>query len=198
VYNNPFCHIKYIFNILEKYLTFASDEVSQIVIFGKKIKIPRKQVAYGDNTLSYGFSGSNIPVNDWNKPETKDEKMIVKVLKELRDKVSLHTGILYNYVLISRYKDGNEYIGFYRDNENEIRQEFGIACISLGAQRDFIFKPHNFIPKDEYKELNMTLENGSLVEMKYPTNLHWKHSIPKRTKIKRPRISLTFRKINRK
>jgi alkylated DNA repair dioxygenase AlkB len=184
------------FNLFENHLIFASDEESKVTIFGKKVKIPRKQVAFGDNSISYGFSGSNIPANDWNNPKDDKERKVTEALKEIRNKVSLHTGILYNYVLINRYKNGNEYIGFHRDSQKEIRQEF-ISCISLDANLDFIFKPYNFIPNGEYKELDMTLENGSLVEMRYPTNLYWKHSIPKRTKIKMPRISLTFRKINK-
>ena len=37
------------------------------------------------------------------------------------------------------------------------------------------------------------LENGSLLQMKAPTQQFWEHSIPKRNSIKKPRINLTFR-----
>ncbi len=189
-------HKKY-YEVLESKLKYASDEDTKIVLFGKKISIPRKCVAYGNCGLKYTFAGSDICVRDWNTPE-KWEEDICNILKKIRDKVKYKSGILYNYVLINRYNDGDQYIGFHKDNEKEIRQEYGIACVSLGANRDIIFKPDKFIPtKKEYGSINLTLEGGSYIEMKYPTNLHWKHSIPKRTKINTPRISLTFRKITR-
>jgi len=183
------------FNLLNNSLVFESDEVSQIKIYGKTIKVPRKIVAFGNTGITYDFSGSSIPVNDWNNQTDPKQQLVCKILKEIRDMVSTKTGVLYNYVLINKYKDGNDYIGFHSDDEKSIRQDFGIVGISFGAQRDIVFKPNKFIPSGPFKTLDLTLENGSLIEMKYPTNLFWKHSIPKRTKIKTPRISLTFRKI---
>jgi len=37
------------------------------------------------------------------------------------------------------------------------------------------------------------LENGSLLVMKDETQDHWKHALPKSSKIMEPRINLTFR-----
>ncbi len=81
----------------------------------------------------------------------------------------------------------------------------------IGAERDFILKHHSLIrPKsigkvktedgksyplgeNEHGIVKITVKSGSLLVMKYPTNIFWYHSLPKRAKIKDVRISLTFR-----
>ena len=44
------------FNIFEDKLIYNSDEDSKVLIRGKMIKIPRKQVAYGDQNTFYNFA----------------------------------------------------------------------------------------------------------------------------------------------
>lgn len=182
------------FNILNKNL-FESQLNKSKNIFKRYIKESRMMLSFGDAELLFGFENSEYAISDWNNQT--DPKLIEAcgVIKEIRDKISRKTGIFYNFVLINRYKDGTQSIGPHRDKEDCIRQEYGIAGVSLGAWRQMVFKPDNFIPTGPYKDLEFTLENGSLIDIKYPTNLYWKHSIPKRLKIKKPRISLTFRKI---
>jgi alkylated DNA repair dioxygenase AlkB len=67
-----------------------------------------------------------------------------------------------------------------------------IVGISFGAERDILFKKDT-APSELKGTQKINLHNGSLVAMIHPTNKHWKHSIPKRAKVKKPRISLTFR-----
>ena len=40
------------------------------------------------------------------------------------------------------YRDGNDRIGAHRDNEAQIDASAGIASVSFGATRDFVFKPY--------------------------------------------------------
>lgn len=68
-----------------------------------------------------------------------------------------------------------------------------IACISLGADRDFILKH-----KENGNKHIIKLEDGSLVVMRGRAQQVCKHSIPKRAKVINPRISLTFRICTRK
>ena len=183
------------YNIINKNL-FEEERVPRGKnIFRRYVKDTRQMRSFGDASLMYGFEDSEYSISDWNNQT--DPKMFeaCKVIKEIRDKISAKTGVFYNYVLINRYKDGTQSIGAHRDKEDCIRQEYGIAGVSLGAWREMIFKPDDFSPKGPYKTLELTLENGSLIDIKFPTNLYWKHAIPKRLKVKRPRISLTFRKI---
>ncbi len=192
-YKNDFLSKKeadYYYDIFSNNLNYLTDDESKITLFGKKLKIPRKQVSYGEDGVSYRFSGSNIPVKSWDE----DDNVCI-ALRKLRKKVKLWTSVNYNYVLINCYKDGNQYIGFHRDAEEDIIQEYGIASVTLGAERDFQFRPYKFMPKGKYKKLEISLEHGSFLHMKYPTNEYWQHSLPKRSKVKRPRINLTFRKV---
>ena len=65
--------------------------MSQVKVFGKWHNIPRQQVAYGDEGLSYKFSGISVPAKPWSP-----------TLRATRDLVSLATNCAYNFVLINR------------------------------------------------------------------------------------------------
>ena len=175
----------YLYDTFEKLIEYRSDEESSIVINGRTIKIPRKQIAYGDKGLSYTFTGNKVPVEDWNESDK-----VSKLLLKIRNKIKKYTKIEYNFVLINRYKDGNDYIGYHFDSEYDLVDKSSIAGISLGAERDMCFKDQVY-----GKVKKVKLEHGSLVTIDFPTNRHWKHSIPKRKKCTYPRISLTFRQM---
>lgn len=175
----------YLYNTFEKLLEYRTDEESSILLNGKTIKIPRKQTAYGAPGLSYTFTGNKVPVNSWNNTDK-----VSKLLLKIRNKIRKHTKIEYNFVLINRYKNGTDYIGYHFDSEYDLVDKSSIAGISLGAERDMLFK--NQKSGDVEK---VFLEHGSLVTIDYPTNKFWKHSIPKRKKCVYPRISLTFRQM---
>lgn len=186
------------FNILESGVTYNTDEQSQITIFGKKIMIPRKQVAYGDDGTSYKFSGVTVMAKRW----TEDDK-VGKTLLDIKKKVEEHTGKKFNFVLLNRYKDGDAYIGPHRDDEKELGDDPAIACISFGAERSLVFAPYRFIPLQDNQnlpltndKLNVPLKHGSLCVMLDKTNTFWTHTIPKKSSIKLPRVSLTFRYIH--
>ena len=63
--------------------------------------------------------------------------------------------------------------------------------MSLGASRDFTFLPK--LNNDD--KLTIALHDGTVLFMTEPTQKFWKHAIPKRRKVKTPRINLTFRRI---
>ena len=54
-----------VFNDIMKEVEFLSDEKSAIVIYGKKLNIPRKQCGYGDEGTSYKFSGVSVEGKIW-------------------------------------------------------------------------------------------------------------------------------------
>ena len=174
--------------LFEKYLKYNNKEASKIKLYGKEFYVPRKQVAFGDPGTYYNFSGIKVDAISWDNDE-----IISKVLKKIKDKVELFTGKKFNFVLINRYADGNDYIGFHKDDEKQLGDEPYIVGVSFGAERDFIFKADNFIPKNMPEKIELKLDDGSIIMMDHPTNDYWKHSIPKRANVKKPRISLTFR-----
>lgn len=108
------------------------------------------------------------------------------------------TGYEYNFVLVNRYKDGNDYMGEHRDDEPEIDQKTPIASLSFGAPRVFVFKHRDCRRKENKRKVPLVkkvLESGSLLTMNHPTNVFWYHSLPKRASCKSPRINMTFRKM---
>lgn len=174
-----------LFNLFEQKLKYNSDEESQVTIMGRKFDIPRKQVAYGDPKISYSFSGTTVKANNWNNSD-----YISKQIKKIRDKVSQRFNCEFNYVLINRYRDGDQCIGFHSDDEKDLEEDSPIVGISFGSSREITFK---------HKEKNITkkilLTNGSAYCMHYPTNRKWKHAILRTKTSVAPRISLTFRKM---
>jgi alkylated DNA repair dioxygenase AlkB len=109
------------------------------------------------------------------------------VLKKI---VEQKTGEKYNACLLNLYKNGSEGMGWHTDNEKMLEPQASIASLSFGAIRKFSLKH-----QQNKQIVSVVLENGSLLEMKDETQLFWKHSLPKTTKVKGPRINLTFRKM---
>ena len=94
----------------------------------------------------------------------------------------------FNSCLLNYYKDGNEGMSWHSDNEKTMGIEPIIASLSVGAARKFSFK-HN----ESKQKIDLLLENGSLVIMQGKTQTYWKHALPQSSKIKLPRINLSFR-----
>lgn len=176
---------EYLFKLLERDVIYNSNESSKVKIFGVEHEIPRKQVAYGDPGTTYTFAGVTVSAMDWNK-----NNELCNVLTSLRNKVAKYFNFNPNFVLINRYEDGEQYIGYHSDDEKDLDLNSPIVGISLGSEREMLFKSKktgNVIP--------LMLTNGSAYCMFNPTNSNYKHSIPKRKGVKCPRISLTFREM---
>lgn len=179
------------FRILEDKLIYNSDDASMVTIHGKKIKIPRKQVAYGDDGIFYTFSGNKVDALSWN-----NDDIVCRVLQNIKRRVEIFSREQFNFVLINRYKNGDDCIGYHSDDEKELCQNSSIVGVSLGANRDILFKSNNnHYPINTDNPISINLKHGSIMMIKYPTNSYWKHSIPRRRNINNVRISLTFRKM---
>lgn len=175
----------YYFDLLEKNVIYNSSEESKFKIFGKEVDIPRKQVGYGDPGLSYKFANMSVHAKSWD-----DDDIVCDILMRIRRRVELVTRKKFNFVLINRYEDGEQYIGFHQDDEKELGDKPDVVGVSLGAPRIIKFKS-----KENDNRYEIELGHGSLVTMLWPTNQYWQHSIPKQLSVKKPRISLTFRYI---
>ncbi|XP_053938490.1 DNA oxidative demethylase ALKBH2 [Cuculus canorus] len=176
-----------IFQQLEEEVEYFEGEMTKLHVFGKWHDIPRKQVTYGDSDLTYTYSGVTFSPKPW-----------IPVLNRIRERITLDTGHTFNFVLINRYKDGEDHIGEHRDDERELVPRSPIASVSFGACRDFVFRHCDSRGKKatrHIKPIRLQLAHGSLLMMKYPTNVFWYHSLPIRKKVLAPRINLTFRKV---
>ncbi|XP_031351617.1 DNA oxidative demethylase ALKBH2-like isoform X2 [Photinus pyralis] len=177
-----------IMNQLENDVEYYSGNLTKVKIFGKLYNIPRQQVAYGDEGLTYRFSGVTIPAKTWIPP-----------LKSIRDLIFRLTGVEYNFVLVNRYRNGSDHIGEHRDGESDLDPSAPIASLSLGQQRQFVLKHGDCRKKGPAKrdvpKVTIELQHGSLLLMNPPTNQYWYHSLPPRKNANDVRINLTFRKI---
>ena len=99
-----------------------------------------------------------------------------------------------NYKRNLRYKDGDDKMGDHKDDEKELDPNVPIASLTLGAERDFVFK-HQDRKKNNLENVKILLKDGMLLLMKNPTNTFWYHGLPPRKSCHQPRINLTFRQI---
>ena len=208
-----------IFNKLEKEIEYNTDEESSIVIYGKKTKIPRKQTAFGDENTSYNFSNNTVAPKKWEDvPTLLEIKQKMENTLQLKkdensnsnsnsNKCNSNLNETFNFVLVNRYANGKDCIGFHKDDEKDLNENSSIVGISFGSQRDFVFKHesvYNKQKKDKLQASNakippiykISLQHGSMIVIRYPTNQYWYHSIPRRAKVEKARISLTFRSMN--
>lgn len=164
------------FNQLNNTIAWKNDEV---IIFGKLIKTSRKVAWYASSDIEYTYS--NI---------SKKALPFTPELLSLKQIVEHKTGETYNACLLNLYQNGNEGMGWHSDDEKTLEPLASIASLSFGADRKFSLKH-----QQNKQMVSVILENGSLLEMKNETQLFWKHSLPKTTKVIGPRINLTFRKM---
>jgi len=146
-------------------------------IFGKQYITKRKVAWYGDFGYSYTYSNSTKVALPW----TQD-------LLELKKVVEDTSGFSYNSCLLNLYHSGDEAMGWHSDDEKSLGKNSCIASLSLGAERKFSFKH-----KNSGQTISLDLEHGSLLLMKNETQTYWLHRLNKSTKIKQPRVNLTFR-----
>jgi len=148
-----------------------------IKVYGKQHAIPRMQVWFGDEGCDYLYSGLLIHALPW-----------PKYARRLQQKLACDFGLSANGVLVNRYADGTESMGWHSDDEPEIAIGSDIASVSLGATRDFFIRH-----KSSHQKINISLESGDLLLMQWPMQREWEHSLPKRLKVKEPRLNFTFR-----
>lgn len=176
-----------IFERLENEVEYFSGDLLKVQVFGKWHQIPRKQVSYGDSGLTYSFSGTCVPAVPW-----------TPLMHELKETIKKVTGIDFNFVLVNRYKDGEDHMGEHRDDEKELVSGAPIASLSFGQTRDFIFRHKDARGSKATRKIDrvkLELEHGSLLMMNPPTNNFWYHSLPVRKSARNVRINLTFRKM---
>lgn len=151
-----------------------------VKLFGREIMQPRLTAWYGDEDKSYTYSGITMQAYPWIKP-----------LIEIKEQADRIAGSKSTSALLNLYRDGNDGMGWHRDNEKMLGRTPVIVSVSFGAAR--IFQLRNYHTKKEL--VSLELEPGSILVMKGESQQHWEHRIPKRANIPGARINLTFREI---
>ncbi len=140
---------------------------------------PRLTAWQGEPEAVYVYSGiRNVP-EAW-----------TPAVKELKVAAEATSGVRFNSVLINRYRNGADSMGWHSDKEPELGREPVIASVSLGVPRTFQFQ---HVKTRAMHALELT--PGSLLVMRGRTQLDWRHRVPKALKVDGERINLTFRVI---
>lgn len=160
-----------------------------VTVYGKRHPVPRLTCWLGDPGCSYRYSGLLENPQPWTDP-----------LAILRALLESHLGMAFNSLLLNRYRDGRDRMGWHADDEGELAAGHPIASVSLGATRTLRFRPHPARTLEGMRTagpLAIPLQHGDLLVMEAPTQRHWQHALPARVGVKAERLNLTFRQIAR-
>ena len=153
----------------------------RLTVYGKEHLAPRLSCWFGEPWMDYTYSNHTMTASS-----------LTPLLLEIKAKIETRSGNRFNSVLVNYYRDGQDSNGWHSDDEPELGENPIIASLSLGAPRDFHLR-HKF---DKALKHKVSLEHGSLLMMRGPTQSRWQHHIPKRARAD-GRINLTFRTILR-
>lgn len=149
----------------------------QIQMFGRLIDEPRLIDWCGD--LPYVYSRRTLEP----RPFSPD-------LLDLMQQVSDVAGETFNHCLMNYYRDGQDSMGWHRDDEPELGRTPTIASLSLGCVREFQLRGA--------QTHRLMLGHGELLIMDPPCQRDYRHQLPKRSAntVRDARINLTFRRIH--
>ncbi|MBP5973166.1 alpha-ketoglutarate-dependent dioxygenase AlkB [Brasilonema sp. CT11] len=151
------------------------------LLFGKRIALPRLTAWYGDKGKFYTYSKIKMERHSW-----------TPILIKIKSRIESIVGTQFNSVLLNLYRDGKDSVAWHSDDEPELGENPEIGSVSFGASRRFMFRHKS------QKELKFEIEltHGSFLLMKGATQHFWQHQTPKTSKVMKPRINLTFRKVS--
>jgi alkylated DNA repair dioxygenase AlkB len=164
---------------LQKLKTDIEWKQESMNMYGKQVAFPRLTAWYGDNDRPYSFSGITLAPKNWTKE-----------LLKIKEKIEAISKVVFNSVLLNRYRNGNDSISWHTDAEKELGRNPIIASVNFGATRKFQLR---HIKTKEKLEIELT--NGSLLIMQGELQHYWQHQVPKTSQKVNERINLTFRVI---
>ena len=156
-------------------------EQREIVLFGRRILQPRLIAWAGE--LGYRYSG-----------QTLEPRAFTPAAQRLLARVRTQTGVLFNHVLVNRYRSGEDSMGLHADDEPEMGPDPVVAIVSLGTARRLVIKPRR---KADRARHDLELGHGALVVMGGTCQRHYVHGVPRQAGVRGERISLTFRRLLR-
>lgn len=150
-------------------------------VYGRRFTLPRQQTWHADTGIVYSWSDNLLQTRPW-----------TPVLQVLREKVQQATGETFNAVLVNLYRNGQHYVDWHADDEQEMGENAVIASLSLGAARQFSIRK---VEKRDGPQ-SLMLTSGSLLVMQAGFQQMYEHALlaDDTTMHKtEPRINLTFR-----
>ena len=191
---------KFLYNWLDNMDDFKSGQTN----FGD---IPRLQKWYQRNGQYFSKTWKNQDMERWISHTYDDtlydlEKCVQRMIGHfgLQDKQNCQIPSI-NSCLINKYRSGSDSIKPHRDNQTTFGENPTVIGISLGDEREIIFKRIEYNPdkmnsikldKERMEEIRIPLKAGSIFIMGGSVQKYYSHEIPK-VDIDGVRYSLTFR-----
>lgn len=167
-----------IFKTLLESIEWKQDK---IIMYGKELPLPRLSAWYGDNNKPYTYSGITLNPLPWT-----DE------LLRIKEKIEAVAQVTFSSVLLNRYRDGQDYVGWHTDAEKELGKNPVIGSVNFGATRKFQLRRI-----DNHKDkFEVELKHGTFLVMAGTMQHYWQHQVPKTALKIGERVNLTFRVIN--
>ncbi len=136
-------------------------------MYDRVVDVPREQAWYGD-----GYA----------EPFTPE-------LATVRGDLEALIGTCFAYVLLNRYRDGNDSVAWHNDREVAHVCDPIVASVTLGATRAFDVRAK----AARSQVISVDLDHGDLVVMGAGAQARYEHRVPKDPRIRKERINLTFR-----
>lgn len=142
--------------------------VERRTMYDRVVDVPREQAWYGERC---------------EEPWTRE-------LAAARVALETFARTTFGYVLLNRYRDGNDSVAWHSDRARAGMPEPLVASLTLGATRAFDIRP-----KDAPgRVVSLDLDCGDLVIMTEEAQIRYEHRVPKDPRIRGERINLTFRR----
>ena len=170
--------------VLEHWLQ-TSDQITwqqeYFKIYGREVSAPRQIAWFGDPGLNYRYTQLDHRTNGWPEP-----------LADLRQRIQREVEQPFNFLLLNKYVDGSQYMGWHKDDEAGCIGQ--IASVSLGAVRRFAIERVPQGSTSEGAEVvreSIDLANGSLLFF----DGRQRHCLRATKRPVGSRVNLTFRNL---
>jgi alkylated DNA repair dioxygenase AlkB len=171
--------------IHERLIDEVAWEQGRVRFFGKLVAEPRLSAWFGER--DYTYSGRTVKRAPF--PPT---------IASLLRRVEAATNATFNAVLVNRYRDGRDGMGFHSDDEPELGPRPLIASLSFGVARRFVLEKKRAGARERAaSRFEVELGHGDLLVMGGACQTLYRHAVPKQPRVQGERINLTFRRIVR-
>lgn len=164
-------------HLLAVFLEHVPWRQDHLTLFGKRHPVPRRHCWFADDGATYRWSGLTMEPAPW-----------LPDLLALRERLEDELPAGFPFLLANLYRDGDDAMGWHADDEPELGPRPLLASISLGATRDFALRENT-----SRTRTTIPLPHGSLLLLDGRLQETHQHSLPRRKRVRAPRVNLSFR-----
>jgi alkylated DNA repair dioxygenase AlkB len=154
----------------------------------RRLDAPRCEYYCNDNPVDYQY-GSGRGVRTYSPRKYTVDILYIRNIVEALAFTVFGKHVNFDVCFLNRYLDQTDRLGWHADDSPEMDDDSPIAIVSLGVERDIMFKEN----ADPANKATIRLQHGSVTFMKPGMQDTHQHQIPKAGFECGERISLTFR-----